>query len=295
MNNLNFHSKVHATILILLFIGFHTGCGSVNSNDEADNSNDEIVNPANADGLAEVLIMPTGTEQRDDNPPAPTGTSDSPIASNAIDQVTSSNGSTAPINFEFDNLSGYLAGFYLQVEGASSYFDIPFIGNSVSGGDLQIPLGIPSNVGEGEFCVNFCIYDSENRVSNVVTTCVDVLRLGTGALQLSLSWDNTSDLDLHVTDPSGTTINYIYPSSSTGGELDRDDVDGFGPENIFWTDDAPDGTYVVEVDHYSGESPTNFIVTITGPNQSRSFNGSATSENRVQVASFTKSGSTLSF
>ena len=56
-----------------------------------------------------------------------------------------------------------------------------------------------------------------------------MLRLGTGALQVSLTWDRDNDQDLYVVTPSGEEIYYSRPASSDGGELDRDDTDGYGP------------------------------------------------------------------
>ncbi len=278
-------------VLILMFFSF-TACGV--TGDESDGEGN-LVEPANSDAISEVLIMPQGTQSENGNPPPPSSDSAAPRAENNIAQINSSNGSTAPINFQYNNVDGTLSGVFLQVQGAASFFDIPLTGNTGRAGGLQLPIGIPSNVNEGRFCVDFCVYDTQNRISNIISTCVDVLRLGTGALQISLSWDNSSDQDLYVTDPSGTEIYYANPSSSTGGELDRDDTDGFGPENIFWTESAPDGEYTVEVDDFSGVSSTNFIVTITGPSTTRSFNGRTSNGNRVTVARFTKSGSNLSF
>ena len=59
------------------------------------------------------------------------------------------------------------------------------------------------------------------------------LQYGGGDVQITLTWDNTADLDLHVIDPQGERIAYFSPTSTSGGMLDVDDVDGFGPENIF--------------------------------------------------------------
>lgn len=277
---------------VVIFSILAVSCGTVDNDTE---ETPEMVNPANADALAEVLIMPQGTETKDGNPPPPSNDSEAPEVDNSVSQINSSNGSTAPLNFRYENVNGNLSGCYVQVQGADSYFDISYSGNSVSAGSLQLPIGIPSNIDEGRFCVDFCVYDRSNRVSNIVTTCVDVLRLGTGALQISLSWDNDSDQDLHVTDPTGTTISWQNLSSSSGGQLDRDDTDGFGPENIFWTEDAPDGDYKVEVNDFSGVPQTNFIVTVTAPNTTRTFTGSTRNGSTETVVIFTKNGSSLSF
>lgn len=80
---------------------------------------------------------------------------------------------------------------------------------------------------------------------------LDDLPRPTGVLHFALSWNTSrTDIDLYVTDPSGQTIYYANPSSTTGGYLDRDDTDGFGPENIYWTNNIPEGVYHVSVNYF---------------------------------------------
>lgn len=257
----------------------------------------QLINPSDPNAISEVLIMPSGSQQNNGTPPPPSNSSSAPVVINPAPDLNSSNGSTAPLNFDYSNVNGNLGGCYVQVDGAGNYFNVPY-SNSSSGnsGNLQLPLGIPTNVDQGEFCVNFCVYDANGNVSNIVSSCVNVLRLGTGALQVSLSWNNASDQDLYVIDPNGEEISYSTFASSSGGELDRDDLDGYGPENIFWNDNAPDGTYQVKVNDFSGTSEATLIyVTVSGNGQSRSFSSSTINGNTVDVVSFTKSGDRLIF
>ena len=98
----------------------------------------------------------------------------------------------------------------------------------------------------------------------------DEPELGTGDVQVTLRWDNSADLDLHVTDPAGEEIYFAVPSSASGGRLDVDanaTCEGDAPvENIFWpTGEAPVGTYSVSVDYYGAcdaTEPANYVVTI---------------------------------
>jgi len=87
--------------------------------------------------------------------------------------------------------------------------------------------------------------------------------VASGELQFTLMWDSTTDLDLHVLDPGGTEINYGRKFSATGGELDVDDTNGFGPENIYWNTDAPVGTYLVGVRNFTGSAAANYTLTVT--------------------------------
>lgn len=85
----------------------------------------------------------------------------------------------------------------------------------------------------------------------------DLIELGTGDVQVTLTWDNTDDMDLWVIEPNGTRIWYgDRGPTSTGGQLD---VDGYAAcggvpiavENIFWpTGQSPAGAYRAVVDEY---------------------------------------------
>jgi hypothetical protein len=79
--------------------------------------------------------------------------------------------------------------------------------------------------------------------------------VGTGDIQITLTWERSIDLDLHVMDPQGVEIFYGNPTSPSGGQLDRDNLcDNMiigRPENIYWpSNSAPHGTYTVNVDYY---------------------------------------------
>jgi len=91
----------------------------------------------------------------------------------------------------------------------------------------------------------------------------------TATLMISLVWDSTADLDLHVVDPLGgeaysgnpNTWQMPPPGSGppdpnafkSGGILDRDAnascvQDGQPEEDVSWQETAPSGTYVVRVE-----------------------------------------------
>jgi hypothetical protein len=55
-----------------------------------------------------------------------------------------------------------------------------------------------------------------------------------GDPQFTLLWDSNVDLDLHVIEPGGKEIHTFERKSNKGGELDVDNMKGFGPENIYW-------------------------------------------------------------
>ena len=95
-----------------------------------------------------------------------------------------------------------------------------------------------------------------------------VTKVGAGEVQISVSWDTPSDVDLHVVTPSGEEI-YFANESAQGGTLDLDSnpdctIDNVNNENVTWPTASPSGTYTVRVDYYNscGVASTNFVVTI---------------------------------
>lgn len=120
----------------------------------------------------------------------------------------------------------------------------------------------------------------------------EAVAVGSGSFQATLTWDQAVDVDLHLTEPDGTHIYFANRTSTTGAELDVDDIDGFGPENIFYPADVvpPSGLFQVDVVYYSGAVETGYTVTINACNASRTFRGVLTSANpsvQVPVLDFT--------
>ena len=90
--------------------------------------------------------------------------------------------------------------------------------------------------------------------------------LSDNSLRFTLTWNNGTDLDLWVTDPRGEKIYYGNMESSSGGRLNQDHRQGYGPEIIHWNY-PPRGTYNVSVDYYTsnGYGPSNYTLqTIMG-------------------------------
>ncbi|QDT98380.1 DUF2135 domain-containing protein [Gimesia aquarii] len=94
----------------------------------------------------------------------------------------------------------------------------------------------------------------------------------TGAVQVSLIWEDVNDIDLHVIPPSKEHIWYRHKTSICQGRLDVDMNVRFPfsiepVENIFWPlRKAPDGEYQVYVHYYrcnGGPTVTPFQVMLT--------------------------------
>jgi hypothetical protein len=96
----------------------------------------------------------------------------------------------------------------------------------------------------------------------------DLIEVGTGELQISVSWDVESDVDLHVIDPSGDEVYYGQREVASGGMLDLDSnaacgIDHVKNENITWAV-APPGPYRVRLDYYDAceTTATRYAVTV---------------------------------
>ncbi|MDQ7916311.1 hypothetical protein RBU60_01890 [Mesonia sp. MT50] len=125
---------------------------------------------------------------------------------------------------------------------------------------------------EENFSVRLAYLDQNNQVSQAVIANLMVTSVGTGTLQVSLSFDNDKDVDLHLIEPDGEHIYYGSMNSSNGGELDLDSnpacsIDGINNENITYPEEAQldAGTYYVYVDMYSNCDPsiaTNYVASV---------------------------------
>ncbi len=107
--------------------------------------------------------------------------------------------------------------------------------------------------------------------------------VGTGDLQVSMSWDTPTDLDLRLVEPDGTNIYFANKVSASGGTLDLDSnvlcfIDGVNNENITYENVVPpSGEYTVQVTYFSDcriDRDTNFVVTVRTGGEVQTFSGS---------------------
>jgi len=121
------------------------------------------------------------------------------------------------------------------------------------------------------FTILIAIQTAAGAVSEHETIVVSLVQVGTGKLQVSLSWDQLNDLDLHLVEPNGQEIYYGNSLSSNLGELDLDsnaacDLDYVNNENITYSENAvvENGEYIVRVDFWANcevTENTNYSVT----------------------------------
>jgi uncharacterized protein YfaP (DUF2135 family) len=110
-----------------------------------------------------------------------------------------------------------------------------------------------------------------------------VLLTGNGNVKITLTWDDYSDIDLHCIDPSGYHIFYGDRRSPTGGFLDYDNTQTYGPENIFFSP-APAGSYRVYLHYYASNQnvqSVNYKVVIYQNNSGQVYKGTITTQDRT--------------
>merc|ERR1711983_576584 len=67
-----------------------------------------------------------------------------------------------------------------------------------------------------------------------------------------MTWNqDSSDIDLHVTEPNGEKCYYSNPETKSGGSLSGDVTEGYGPEMYVQPNLKERGDYKIEVNVYS--------------------------------------------
>ena len=178
------------------------------------------------------------------------------------------------------NFPGYaypteIIGVLVGMEGHAGYFQKP-LENSAGSEEILLLLRtyLDPEVPPASLAFTVAVLDVAGRVSAGEGYQMAVESVGSGDVQVSVSWDTATDVDLHVIEPNGEELWYGDQISNSGGELDLDSnpacmIDGVNNENVFWPDGgAPIGTYVVRVDFYSdcfncgGLCGANYTVTV---------------------------------
>ncbi len=162
----------------------------------------------------------------------------------------------------------------VAMPGVDNYYELTLPSGSAAPILLRAAAQLPSmNLG-----LTYAV-GSAGALGAYSNSTVRVISVGTGDVQVSVSWSDSSDVDLHVVDPSGEEIYYGNRTSVSGGELDLDsnaacsrDDDGspagthFSNENIVWPSGAgASGTYTVRLAYWSAcavSAPTDWVVTV---------------------------------
>ena len=114
-----------------------------------------------------------------------------------------------------------------------------------------------------------------------------------GAMTITLTWDGPGDVDLHVVEPGGSHV-YFDNKVGQSGELDEDNIVGFGPEHYNATCDASrlqTGTFYIGIENFSradGRTATVQVASLAdGVLDTRSFVLGASTPGTALVPVFT--------
>ena len=75
----------------------------------------------------------------------------------------------------------------------------------------------------------------------------------TSDVRIVMTWDSdSSDMDLHVIEPTGEDCNYGYPLTQVGGKLSKDFTSGYGPEDYMIRRAVP-GVYKIQTNYFGSQ------------------------------------------
>lgn len=265
MKSLRRYIVYPSAVLVISFAAF-TACDFLDSLvDPSDPDIDEVIASVTANGVSATLH----SGEPDSDGAAPAASVSGPAS------IIPGGGS----RFVVSASSGYTVVF-IFVSGREGYYRLN-LGSQQTVTELILTL---AEVLDAQYQLQFAV-GSASGAGTWAMAPVQVVQVATGAVQVSVSWDVPSDVDLHLVEPSGEEIYYGNRTSASGGVLDLDSNAGCGGsdvrnENITWPDSSPPrGEYTVRVNYWSscGQSATNYVVTVRVAGQStRTFQGQFT-------------------
>lgn len=179
------------------------------------------------------------------------------------------------------NASAPVAVVYVSIGAAGSYWELRLPSPQTR---VVLVLSFAATLPSSFFDCVYGAGTASGAISVPVVVPTQSRTVGSGDVQVSLSWNTASDVDLHVVDPRGEEIYYGHRGSASGGVLDLDSnaacaIDGVQNENITWPSGrAPAGSYTVRVDYWSscGVPRTDYVVRVTNGSASQIFQGQLT-------------------
>jgi len=217
--------------------------------------------------------------------PVPTVGNAAPKPDIGISNTIILTGGSTNVTVDFSNQPDRndIVGIIIGLEGSVGHYQVPVNATTGGSGAIEVPIRLRSfaeyETPPNSLALRIGLRDVRGNVTAYSAHLLNVTKVGGGDIQVSLSWDTPTDVDLHVIDPFGCELYYGNETDigfgfsdecrGAGGELDLDsnagcgidsgysEVGGIRNENVFWPPGAaPEGVYSVKVDYWSN-CPTN--------------------------------------
>jgi len=296
-------SRVHHGLLsaIVASLAVAVACGTSSPTSPSGTSVTNFLSGASTSGGA-----PVQGSQQSGTPPAPNGGPTATTGGNGSAVAGGSSGvavsGSAPFQSVVVSASSSSGSASLFVPGglggprtsatstATGFFRIDLPSPVTS---QTIVVTFSRSIPAAAFNIQIQLISATGAVGAVATLPVTVHTVSASAVEVNVSWNQPSDVDLHVVEPSGNEIFFGNKGPSpTGGTLDLNSndaplgatgvcaIDNVDNENVSWPTGTPAaGTYQVKVDYFSTcgvRNVTSFVVTITNNGVVSTFTGEFT-------------------
>ena len=167
------------------------------------------------------------------------------------------------------------------------YFEIDLTANAGSSHRVVGHLRFGLDPTLPPLCLRITAVNGDGVAGAPVCHTMFIAPVANGELEITVSWDAISDLDLHVVDAHGDELYYAQGEVESGGMFDLESYcdDSFGGiirnEHVAWPEQSPPpGTYVVRVNHWEscGAAETNYVVRVNYRGEISTFSGTFTGE-----------------
>ncbi len=200
--------------------------------------------------------------------PSPSSSTNKPTIESFFGNSAILLGGSNPISIQ---TSSQLKHILVGVNGVTGYYTVQPTQMPSTTDHYMIILLFSPKIELESFVIVIALEGSDGLISKHEQIEVSTVEAGTGVLQISCSWDQKNDVDLHLIEPNGKKIYYGNSVSENGGKLDVDsnaacDIDNINNENITYDENAvvEIGTYTVLSHLWSNcgiESNTNYVIT----------------------------------
>lgn len=111
-----------------------------------------------------------------------------------------------------------------------------------------------------------------------------------GDIQVIVAWNEDTDWDLYVTDPSGDRLYYSNSTVASGGVFVVDSF-GYGPETVYWpSGTAPTGEFIVEIEPSFTATTLGYALYVKNKNEFKIYTGTGTTDTMMEILRFWDTG-----